>query len=151
MNTCLIREGNNDDLPRLQNMNPISDLPSLLRSMKPVLNSGIFVFALIEPGQHIDPTIILASIKEAEGLSVVVSEDDAIKNQLNILFRCSWITLTVNSDLHAIGLTAAFSTALGNAGISCNVVAGACHDHIFVPIDKANCAIQTLQALQENA
>jgi len=132
-------------------MNPISDLPSLLRSMTPVLNPGTFAFALIKPAQCIDPLIILASIKEAEGLSVVVSEGDAIKNQLDILFRCSWITLTVNSDLHAIGLTAAFSAALGNAGISCNVVAGACHDHIFVPVDKANDAIQTLQALQRNA
>ena len=132
-------------------MNPISDLPSLLRSMTPVLNPGTFDFALIKPAQCIDPHIILASIKEAEGLSVVVSEGDAIKNQLDILFRCSWITLTVNSDLHAIGLTAVFSAALGNAGISCNVVAGACHDHIFVPVDKANDAIQTLQALQRNA
>jgi uncharacterized protein len=56
--------------------------------------------------------------------------------------------LTVNSALEAVGLTAAFATALGNSGISCNVVAGACHDHIFVPLELADAAMHVLHLLQ---
>jgi uncharacterized protein len=37
---------------------------------------------------------------------------------------------------------------LGDAGISCNVVAAAFHDHIFVPIEKADLAMKVLQDLQ---
>lgn len=44
----------------------------------------------------------------------------------------SWITLSVHSSLEAIGLTAAFSNALSEHEISCNVVAAYYHDHIFI-------------------
>jgi hypothetical protein len=55
----------------------------------------------------------------------------------------------VNSDLQSVGLTAAFATALGEAGISCNVVAGHHHDHIFVPLALATKAMVELRKLQE--
>jgi hypothetical protein len=64
------------------------------------------------------------------------------------LFRAAWITLTVHSDLNAVGLTAAFARALGDAGISCNVMAAAYHDHIFVPVDDAARAMNALLNLQ---
>ena len=64
-----------------------------------------------------------------------------------MLFRCAWITLRVHSDRHAVGLTAAFATALGQAGISCNVVAAAYHDHLFVAADAADRAVAVLQEL----
>lgn len=54
------------------------------------------------------------------------------------------------SDLAAIGLTAAFARALGDAGISCNVVAAAHHDHMFVPVERADAAIAALRALQRD-
>jgi hypothetical protein len=64
------------------------------------------------------------------------------------VFRAAWITLTVHSDLEAVGLTAAVSVALGAAGISCNVVAGTYHDHLFVPAQKAADAMAALRKLQ---
>jgi hypothetical protein len=83
-------------------------------------------------------------------LSVITSEADAEIAGLNVLFKCAWITLTVNSALNAVGLTAAFATALSQSGISCNVVAGAYHDHIFVPLESAQGAMRVLHQLQTN-
>jgi hypothetical protein len=44
-------------------------------------------------------------------------------------------------------LAAAFAGQLATGGISCNVVAGYFHDHLFVPIDKADLAVNLLRAL----
>jgi hypothetical protein len=59
--------------------------------------------------------------------------------------------LTVHSDLAAHGLTAAFSTALAEARISCNVIAGVYHDHLLVPDAQADEAMAVLLALQARA
>ncbi len=93
----------------------------------------------------------VVTVTEAEGLTLVLPEQQALDAGLAILFRAAWITLTVHSDLQAVGLTAAFATALGEAGISCNVVAGAYHDHIFVPVEKGESAMDALRALQRGA
>ncbi|MFM0723892.1 ACT domain-containing protein [Paraburkholderia strydomiana] len=129
-------------------MNPVSDLSVLLKTLEPALNPGVFVFASVKHGHAIDPAVIVASIREPEGLSVITSETDAALNGLKPLFKCAWITLTVNSALDAVGLTAAFASALGHSGISCNVVAGAYHDHIFVPLESARTAMHVLHQLQ---
>jgi hypothetical protein len=100
-------------------------------------------------GQHVGPDDLVALIREPEGVSVVVEEQQALALGLNASFRCAWITLTVNSDLNAVGLTAAFSAALGQEGVSCNVVAGVNHDHIFVPAAQALQAMRALEALQK--
>jgi hypothetical protein len=129
-------------------MKPISDLQTLLTSMEPALNDGVYVFASVGTPHAMALVDVVASIREPEGLSVVLTEARALALQLPILFRCAWITLTVHSDLQAVGLTAAFARALGDAGISCNVVAGAYHDHIFVPVERAQDAMAALRQLQ---
>ncbi len=130
---------------------PTTDLDALLRTMSPHQQPGVYTFATVPAGMSIDPELVIASIREPEGLSVVVSDADAGRLGLTVLMRCAWLTLQVHSDLQAVGLTAAFSTVLGQAGISCNVVAGACHDHIFVPHAQAGAAMQALQQLQKAA
>ncbi|WP_416191575.1 ACT domain-containing protein [Neisseria sp. CCUG12390] len=128
----------------------VSDLQTLIRSMQPVLHEGAYCFATLPEGSGLTAAEIHAGIREAEGLSVVVDEETARKYGLQNAFRAAWITLNVHSDLAAVGLTAAFSAALGRAGISCNVVAGHCHDHIFVPYEQAETAMETLLNLQRN-
>ena len=129
---------------------PVADLDILLSSMEPVLNAGIYVFVSVENMKIIENVEVFATVREPEGLSAVLREPDAIALGLPVMFRAAWITLTVQSDLQAVGLTAAFSTALGAAGISCNVVAGAWHDHIFVPANQGEQAVTLLRTLQKN-
>ena len=37
--------------------------------------------------------------------------------------------------------------ALAEAGVACNVIAGARHDHILVPLDQADAAMQALNGV----
>jgi hypothetical protein len=129
--------------------NAVSNLAELLQSMHPVLNRGVYAFVSLPAGGVPDRVEPIATFRESEGLTLIVEEQQAKDAGLSILFRAAWITLTVHSDLQAVGLTATVATALAEAGISCNVVAAAYHDHLFVPVESASQAIAVLQALQE--
>jgi uncharacterized protein len=130
---------------------PISNLAVLLRSMEPTLHAGVYAYCVVPHGSDISAFTPVATVSESEGLTLVLPMEQAIQAGLTMIFRASWITLTVHSDLQAIGLTAAFANALGKAGISCNVVAGAFHDHIFVPVEQGQQALAALKALQQEA
>jgi hypothetical protein len=129
-------------------MTAISHLGTLLATMEPQLNPGVFVFASVATLADVEPDSVVAMIRESEGLSVVMTEADALRQEIAHDFRSAWITLNVNSALEAVGLTEAFARALGEVQVSCNVVAGNYHDHIFVPIDAADVAIEALRSLQ---
>lgn len=132
-------------------MSGITDLAILLRSMTPALNAGEYRFATLPPDHPLPLAACMATVHEREGRSVVVSAETADTWQLDAQFPCAWITLTVHSALHAVGLTAAVSRALAEAGIACNVVAGNCHDHLFVPYAEAERAMHILTRLAETA
>ncbi|MFT3898038.1 MAG: ACT domain-containing protein [Thermomonas sp.] len=132
-------------------MQAITNLKELLIHMQPELNPGRYAFVALPSGYSLDPDHVLASVREPEGLSVVLREHIALELGLPVAFIAAWITLSVHSDLAAVGLTAAFSQALGRAGISCNVVAGVHHDHVFVPVGQAQAAMDALRALSRSA
>jgi hypothetical protein len=129
----------------------ISDLAELLRSLRPTLHPGVWVFSTLPAGANPRDFECIASFREAEGVSVILSEEAATHAGLPVLFRAAWIALDVHSDLYAVGLTAAVSTALTDAGISCNVVAAARHDHLFVPVEQAQAAMDRLLKLQRES
>jgi hypothetical protein len=122
----------------------MNELSILLATLQPILHPEAFVFRSITDAV---PPNSVAWFREAEGLSVIVpaSESDAAENQF------AWITLTVESSLTAVGLTAAVATALANEGIACNVVAALRHDHLFVPIHRAEDAMEVLKRLQKES
>lgn len=126
----------------------ISSLSALLSSLEPILHEGVYVYCVVPPDADVSGLSPVATVRESEGLTLVLPEEGALEAGLPILFRAAWITLSVHSDLQAVGLTAAFSSALGQAGISCNVVAGAFHDHLFVPVEQSERALAALRALQ---
>ena len=119
--------------------------------MQPVLNPGRYVFVTLPSDQSLDLRYIIASVREPEGLSVILTEHDATDLGFSVSYVAAWISLTVHSDLAAVGFTAGFSNALAQAGISCNVVAGNHHDHLFVPHDQAEECMNILQDLQARA
>jgi hypothetical protein len=118
-------------------------LATLLRSMSPQLNDGDYVFC----------TLADSRIPEGceEGLTLIVERQQAERAGLAFEYVAAWITLNVHSALEAVGLTAAFATALGKAGISCNVIAGYYHDHLFVGRADAERAMTVLRQLAAGA
>jgi len=124
-----------------------TNLSLLLRSMAPHLNEGDYVFCTLLPGTAIDLTHVVGSFREQEGLTVILARDKAQALGLSFDYVAAWITLNVHSALQAVGLTAAFATALGEAGISCNVIAGYYHDHLFVAREHADRALEALLRL----
>jgi len=116
-----------------------TDLKVLLRTMEPVLHPEPYGYAVWDGPL---PERTFAVVAEAEGRTVVAPLADLGGGE-------PWarISLTVHSDLAAVGLTAAFATALGAEGISCNVIAGVHHDHLFVQWDRREDAMAALREL----
>ena len=131
-------------------MSGIKDLTELVRNMTPILNEGEFVFTQLDNLSLVDRKVTVFEFKESEGTTIVIEKSKADELGLNYDYIASWITLKVNSSLEAIGLTAVFSTKKKKNKISCNVVAGYSHDHIFVSKSTAQKAIKVLQTLSEN-
>ena len=87
----------------------------------------------------------LALFVESEGNSLLLMRSEADAAGLEYSFVAAWITLRVHSALYAVGLTAAVSTKLAAAGISCNVIATSFADHLLVPYAKAQEALDQLE------
>ncbi|GHA54926.1 ACT domain-containing protein [Pontibacter akesuensis] len=124
-----------------------TNLAALLRTMAPELNSGDFVFCTVPDLASIAKADIICLLREKEGATLILEKDRADALGLSYSFVAAWITLKVHSALEAVGLTAAFSKALAENSISCNVVAGYYHDHLFVAKEDATKAINVLQRL----
>jgi uncharacterized protein len=121
-----------------------TDLALLLASMRPDVREGEYVFVSLSGPPDV---ACEATIAESEGLTCVVRRRIADEKGWPYDFVAGWITLQVHSALEAVGMTAAVSAALTDAGISCNVIAGYFHDHLLVPIDRREDAVRTLRAL----
>lgn len=123
------------------------DLAKLLATLSPVVNPGTFVFAtVVAPNPALlDESVVC--VREREGVTLVLERSRADALGLEYAFASKWITLQVHSALEAVGMTHAMSGALTGAGISANVVAGYFHDHIFVPVDRVDDAVECLRRL----
>jgi uncharacterized protein len=128
-------------------MSAETNLGNLLKEMKPELNVGEYVYCLADTKEQAMSLEPLLSFLEKEGVTMILPREKADLMNIPYATTCAWITLTVHSSLEAVGLTAAFSKALTDANISCNVVAAFYHDHIFVPAKDAQRAMQVLQQL----
>jgi hypothetical protein len=128
-----------------------TNLTQLLRTMTPVRQAGTYVFCKAASLAGIDLKEIVSFFREEEAITVILAKPVADRLQLSYSYEAAWLTLTVHSSLAAVGLTAAFSQALADAQISCNVVAAYYHDHVFVAVQDADRALHVLQQLAANS
>lgn len=126
-----------------------TDLKKLLGSMQPGLNEDEYVYCTVDSFQRAAALAPLGMFQEQEGITVILTREQADKEALPYSGTFAWITLKVHSSLEAVGLTAAVSHALTAADISCNVVAAHYHDHIFVPVKDAQRAMEVLEKISE--
>jgi hypothetical protein len=123
------------------------DLRTLLQHMTPQLQPGTFVFCSF-PGNDLPAGLTpIATFREAEGLSAIVPLNEARHAGVLCQFESALITLTIHSSLDAVGFLAAVSAVLAQAGIPCNAVSAFHHDHLFVPRDSAQRALELLMAM----
>ncbi|GMP13308.1 MULTISPECIES: ACT domain-containing protein [Bradyrhizobium] len=124
------------------------NLGALLRHMRPKMLDGTFVFCTIPTSEAIPEALKpLLTFREQEGTTLVISREEAEAAGLRYAFPSRLITLTVHSALDAVGFLAAITARLAEAGISANAVSAFHHDHLFVPVDRADEAMAALQEL----
>lgn len=127
----------------------ITDLPTLLASLRPALLPSEYVFVSLpgaeyDDGAELDP---VAAFMEEEGLSLIVPRERADDAELAYDGVFRRITLRAHSSLAAVGLTAAVAGRLAKDGIPANIVAAFHHDHLFVPAERADDALAALEGL----
>jgi uncharacterized protein len=128
-----------------------TDLRILIASMKPSLGELPYVFCSVDQATFDAlPFMPLGMFHEREGISIIVTQQQA--GDSGLAFDASWacITLEIHSSLSAVGFLAVVTTHLARAGISVNPISAFYHDHLFVPWAKKEGALQALIALSRS-
>ena len=123
---------------------PVRDGKAMIAAMEPRLDTQAWRFVLLSPDKA--PQLLGAAIgtfREDEGITAIVPSE--VAGELGIEGSdFARITLMVHSDLEGVGLTAAVSGALAEAGLACNLVAAFHHDHAFMPWARREQGLQIL-------
>ncbi|KAH7383625.1 ACT domain-containing protein [Cadophora sp. MPI-SDFR-AT-0126] len=129
-----------------------TSLAALLSTLKTALNPETFVFLTLPNGQSPPPSLFVQMLfREAEGLTVITTQESAEAHKLEYIFPSKMITLDIHSSLEAVGFMAAVSAKLTESGIGVNPVSGFFHDHCFVPLGKEQEALKVLETLARDS
>jgi len=123
-----------------------TDLAAMLATLSVQRRAGVFAYIAV---QVPTPGLIAAAhavVKEGRLTTIVLPVDAAARAGQATDVQFAWLTLTVQSSLDAVGLTAVVSARLAAIGVPCNVLAGYHHDHLLVPVDRVDDAINVLAA-----
>lgn len=129
----------------------VRETSAMIAGMAPRLDEREYVFcAMANPGLAV-LALALACFRENEGVSLILERTVAAGLRLDVSSPMRRIVLEVHSALDGVGLTAAVASALSANAIPCNMVAAFHHDHVFVPADKAEAALDVLRKIQSEA
>lgn len=145
-----------------------TSLQTLLSTLTLILHEPTYVFLTIpssspsqQPPNNSTPSStlnlpvplsdILLLFHEPEGITLVITQSDADSRNLAYEYPCRMITCNVHSSLEAVGFMAVLATRLAEAGMSVNPVSGFFHDHLFVPVEKAEEAVRVLERVRDEA
>ena len=123
------------------------DLQTLLSSCQATMADDEFVFICLADRKiplGLSPVMMF---QEREAMTLIITRQQAETAGLSFVYPCRMITLAIHSSLEAVGFMAHISAMLADAGISVNPVAGFYHDHLFVPVAKADDAMALLRTL----
>jgi uncharacterized protein len=124
---------------------------AVLAAIDPQLQPGTYVFCALgsePPPPGLDALLRFA---EPEGTTVVATEREAAEHGLVGAFSCEWVVLGGQTELEGVGLLAAVTGCLAEAGIASNVVSAVHHDHLFVPEGSGRLAVEVLRERQRRA
>lgn len=120
------------------------NLDTLLKTMQPLLMDGKWVFRTSANGfdaATLETAILM--LREPEGVTII---SPATPNN-DGLPVWAMITLSIHSSLEAVGFLAAITTSLAAIDIPVNAVSAYYHDHIFVPYDRSDDALECLRCM----
>ncbi len=123
-----------------------TDLGVMLSTLSVSRRPGVFTYVAIEEPTAQLTALAHAVVVEDESTTLVLPIESAVGADLPVTVELAWLALEVHSSLESVGLTAAVSARLAARGIACNVIAGFHHDHLLVPVDRADEAIGALSS-----
>ncbi len=131
-------------------MSGSKDLEFLLKNMSPEIVPGEYVFTTVdeETLRKLSGMAIL-TYREKEAITIIVLKEVADVHSLSYESTWGLITLSVHSNLSAIGFLAEVTRVLALAHLSVNVVSAYHHDHLFVPYDRISEALNILSEVTE--
>ena len=139
-------------------METVSDAKEMVKKMNPELREGKYFIASVDQSQLMTLSgylqYIISIYREEEGLTTVFSEPlkeivEGLTKE-KIVGPFGMITLNVYSDLMGIGLLKEVTEALAKEKISVNAFSAYHHDHLFVPYDRKDDAVNALKELQKS-
>lgn len=126
------------------------DLNTLVQSMQPKLIEEEYIFCSVPIEQvaalNVTP---ICQFREVEGMTLILTKQEAEEANLNNEFVWRMITVLVHSSLEAVGFLAAVTNKLADEDISVNAVSAYYHDHLFIPANKAEKAMHILTSMSK--
>jgi uncharacterized protein len=124
-----------------------SNLDHLLRNMAPEEQNQMFVFLTSHDGFSAEERAEAMMIFEVEGTTIIINASlTSVATEHDP--KWSMITLKVKTDLKTVGFLAAITRKLADAGIPVNAVSAFYHDHLFVPWERRNEAMDILHSFE---
>lgn len=92
----------------------------------------------------------VGTFREKEGLTLILTKQEADSYKLAYSAIFSMITLEVHSSLEAVGFIATIASKLAQHNISVNPVSAYYHDHLFIPVARTQDAMNLLQEFSQS-